>query len=485
MKNKIILLLLFAGMLVSCNKWLDVEPTNQISKDKLFLDEVGIQNALNGIYQTCAESKLYGKNLSWGMLSGIAQNYATADDKGIQYMMEYEYDRAQSLTIIDNVWKGLYNAIASTNLLLKVMSKTPSSTFTLDTLTKDVIIGEALALRAFCHLDLVRMFAPAPIKDVTAKLIPYHDTYPSELTIPSTTTAILERVIEDLLEAKDLLAYNDTVFHLRQMYPDLRTRFDGLYTAIGGQFFNKRGYRMNFHTIIGLLSRAYLYKGDVDNALKYAQFFYDTYIKELKYYKFHKSSDYSTSMIGKTKKTLDECIFAFYNASLLDNIENYYQTSTTKLPIADVDNIFLNDLDDYRLYLIEQTGTKYESSIKYRRVDDSQGDKEGTAIPVLRINEIYHTLIECHYKKGNVAEAIRLLKELRAAKGCKRNITSISSELELYDILINDARREFIGEGQLFFMYKRLNRPILCKDGEYTPTEERLTFKIPDSQNIY
>lgn len=80
---------------------------------------------------------------------------------------------------------------------------------------------------------------------------------------------------------------------------------------------------------------------------------------------------------------------------------------------------------------------------------------------------------------------MRLLKEFRDKKGCKRQISSVSDIGSLYDILINDARREFVGEGQLFFMYKRLNRNILVENGEITASEERMTFKVPDSQNFY
>ena len=49
MKKDVILLLL-VFLTVSCNDWLDIEPKSQIDKDKLFSDETGFQNALNGIY---------------------------------------------------------------------------------------------------------------------------------------------------------------------------------------------------------------------------------------------------------------------------------------------------------------------------------------------------------------------------------------------------------------------------------------------------
>ena len=53
-------------------------------------------------------------------------------------------------------------------------------------------------------------------------------------------------------------------------------------------------------------------------------------------------------------------------------------------------------------------------------------DVEGLAIPVLRLSEMYYILMECNFLKGNKAECLRLLKEFREKKGCKRQISSIS-----------------------------------------------------------
>ena len=141
-------------------------------------------------------------------------------------------------------------------------------------------------------------------------------------------------------------------------------------------------------------------------------------------------------------------------------------------------------MDDYRSNLVSNDDE--HNIYKYRRVDNYQRDDvEGKAIPVIRLSEIYYILMECNFLKGNKTECLRLLKEFRDKKGCKRQISSVSDIGSLYDILINDARREFVGEGQLFFMYKRLNRNILVENGEITASEERMTFKVPDSQNFY
>ncbi|KIO42971.1 RagB/SusD family nutrient uptake outer membrane protein [Sanguibacteroides justesenii] len=488
MRKGFIILCIQIGLFCSCNSWLELEPANQISKGKLFSDEAGFQNALNGIYQKCGETSLYGKNLSWGALSLIAQDYDLdmINNNSDADMGEYEYESSYGLTIIDNIWSGLYNAIANCNLLLNEISSASPSLFALDTVAKNLIMGEAYALRAFCHLDLIRLFAPAPVKNDQAALVPYHETYPSVITKPLKTKDAIDKVIEDLLKAKDLVAYHDTIYNKTSMAYKASARFQGQYTPKGGAFYNKRGYRLNYCAIVGLLARAYLYKGDVDNALFYAKHFYDRFYNGNRWFAFNSSYDYSTSLNYKQKKYLEECLFAFYNGDLLEAIENYCAGSgyySSSLQLADYDGIFAEDMDDYRTNLIDPI----EHDIyKYRRVNNYQRDNvEGTAIPVLRLSEMYYILMECNFLKGNTTECLRLLKEFRSKKGSKRSITSVGDIRSLYDILINDARREFIGEGQLFFMYKRLNRNILVKNGEITASEERMTFKVPDSQNFY
>lgn len=486
MKSKIIILLLGLGIFSSCNSWLDVEPANQISKHKLYGDEIGFQNALNGVYIAASAPSLYGKSLSWGGVSAMAQTYADANDYENWYMSQYQYyDYSQTLAVVNGIWEGLYNVIANCNLLLEEIKDVPPSLFVLDTITKNVITGEALAMRAFCHLDLVRLYAPAPVKNSEAKFIPYQEVYPSELTVPLTTSETLDKIIADLLKAKDLVAYNDTIYNKTQMAYKMNSIFQGQYSANGGNFFRKRGFRFNYCAIIGLLSRAYLYKGDIDNALYYSKHFYDRFIQGNKWFAFNSSTDYTTSLANKQKKHLQECMFAIYRGTLLTEVESYYSSNQDNLPVGDVDNIFLNDEDDYRLSLIAKEGTTYGNSVKYREVGNYQRDDvEGPAIPILRMSEIYYTLIECYYAKGNKEEALRLLKEFRSGKGCRRAITDIASVNELQNIIINDARREYIGEAQLFYLYKRLNRNILYKDGEIAPSEEKMTFNVPDSQNM-
>ena len=71
----IVLTLLSLVLLAGCNKWLDIEPKDQASDDKVFKDYVGFRNALNGIYEMLSKQSLYGREMSWGFASALAQTY--------------------------------------------------------------------------------------------------------------------------------------------------------------------------------------------------------------------------------------------------------------------------------------------------------------------------------------------------------------------------------------------------------------------------
>ena len=51
------------------------------------------------------------------------------------------------------------------------------------------------------------------------------------------------------------------------------------------------------------------------------------------------------------------------------------------------------------------------------------------------------------------------------------------------DVLVNDAQREFLGEGQTFFMFKRLKKKMVGWEKEVMPTEENMVLPLPESES--
>ena len=194
---------------------------------------------------------------------------------------------------------------------------------------------------------------------------------------------------------------------------------------------------------------------------------------------------------------------------------SYYTKSKIGLPIACVDEIFGDDIDDLRYSFIEKDRKvdlygdgnyvyNFDYCIKLEEAGSQSVHFEKRSIPILRLSEMYYTMIECYYLRDEKEKALELLNEFRKKKLIYRSLelNDIGTLDDLYDVLINDARREWlhlseswggvvgqwVGQfqwvSQLFFMYKRLNHEILSKDGVVPLKEEMITLDIPDSQYV-
>ncbi len=93
-----------------CKKWLDVQPKNNLSDDKLFAAADGYRIALNGVYQQLSSQQLYGRTLSWGLASAIAQEYDRNTVDGDTYqMMGYSWENENVKGVIGSLWSTAYN----------------------------------------------------------------------------------------------------------------------------------------------------------------------------------------------------------------------------------------------------------------------------------------------------------------------------------------------------------------------------------------
>ena len=67
---------------------------------------------------------------------------------------------------------------------------------------------------------------------------------------------------------------------------------------------------------------------------------------------------------------------------------------------------------------------------------------------------------------------------LRSGRNAVREL-SIGDKEPFYQELIRDARKEFTAEGQLFYMYKRLNRDITV-DGKTFDMRKNFVLPLPE-----
>ncbi|MBO9632649.1 MAG: RagB/SusD family nutrient uptake outer membrane protein, partial [Chitinophagaceae bacterium] len=401
-----------------CKKWLDVQPEDRLSDEKLFEGADGYRIALNGVYQQISTPYCYGRTLSWGLATAMAQEYdPNMIDYDMYQAMAYNWDYSNVKSELSTFWGTTYNSIANCNKIIHEIQKADTNIFPLRTVERDLILGEAKGLRGLLHFELLKLFGPAPGKNRNAIAIPYQLEYPSYVTAPVSVSTVMANVIKDLEEAQQLVVKNDTVTNRTAMSQKLQSLLSGSSTTQGGLFFNFRMHRLNYVAIQGLLARAYLYNGDRANALKKADFLYKTYgpAGRLKWWAFTTESDSKGE--NKYTKMVDDVILAFYDSRLIEYV-NSFKGTWYDFGVArnDVNRYMPPNERDYRRNLIDEA--RYVSAKWNENPSTWQWRKEqNSIIPVLRFSEIYYILAECLFEDGKTAEALTVLNQIRNARG--------------------------------------------------------------------
>jgi hypothetical protein len=119
------------------------------------------------------------------------------------------------------------------------------------------------------------------------------------------------------------------------------------------------------------------------------------------------------------------------------------------------------------------SGDRYELQ-KYVR--DKDANLHYLMAPALRLSELYYIAAECTYDT-DPAKATSLVDSVRLHRGINTSLSAPDKATFLNE-LTKEARKEFYGEGQIFYMYKRLNKNIVGLTGISYPASDKI-FVLP------
>ena len=133
--------------------------------------------------------------------------------------------------------------------------------------------------------------------------------------------------------------------------------------------------------------------------------------------------------------------------------------------------------DDYRNRV--NWSTSGENRYFYKYTDMAQTGKiQNTMIPMLRLGEMY--LIAAESQSDVLANGTSYVNTLRRNRGISTSLEALTPELLKYEYI-----RELYGEGQLFYLYKRLFSKVIWS---YTdsrnpePSTNLFVVPLPDSE---
>lgn len=499
MKHTFVIIGLFLVIFLasSCNKWLDLKPETQPTEEQILNTPDGYRAVLNGLYRSMGAAPLYGKDLTFGIIDCISQQYKLDLGTGVTSQTKYiaagkfEYQNPDLNPAINNMWLKAFNVIANANNLIQNLAQKSPDFFVQGAMERDLILGEAYACRALMHFDMLRAFAPAPINDDGKSYVPYVESYPTTVPTPMAVQPFLEKVIQDLTLARKLLTGWDTSVAGVGTLITGEARFYNtfnfgteIYTNSGKyeDFFKGRGYHLNYYAVTALLSRVYNYKGDHQKAFDYAKEVMDFEVKDNSGMQKAFALDKYTGVMSnnwdaKTDlKTVSNLIFAVHNAKAYNELEleNHFKRDsysgnppTWFIVNKDAQKTFENRAGvdesrrDYRsTYLIYLANGLYPISGKYF-ISQMDGIRDNNAmiIPVIRSTEMRYIMAEYYARNSDFSKAVQILSAVRTNRGLSESI-SIGNWEQFQEELIRDARREYISEGQLFYLYKRLNAAV-------------------------
>ncbi|MBO7281078.1 MAG: RagB/SusD family nutrient uptake outer membrane protein [Bacteroidaceae bacterium] len=448
----------------SCADWFDISPKTDVKAEDLFETENGFLSSLAGIYVLMTNEAVYGRDLSFGLVEQLAQMYDVIPEGANSKTDIYNYNQITSGGYntkgnFERTWLAGYNIIANANNLFKWLDQKGDEVIRHEE-TRNMIRGEALAIRAALHFDLLRLWGPANYatsEDARkTKCIPYRTVADKEKLSLLEAQQVVANIIADLDSAKQLLSYESNL--------DLSN-----YSTAS------RRFRFNYHAVNALLARVHNYAGNSEQAKAAAIEVIDNCGLDLK------SGNDDDPIL------FDETLCAVNLYQMKDNLSTYFDAGDKIQTKYHVKYSTLNAI-------FEISGSESEDmrarSAAFARNSDYQmavtkkyQDNDNEAIPLLRLPEMYY--IVCENSEGDeAAYYINLVRNRRGISSSK-NVVCDTQEQRV-DALLREYRKEFYAEGQFFYFLKSHGvTGSLVHSPEVSLTAENFVLPLPDAEREY
>ena len=477
MKKYIIYSLCFWFFFSSCNDWLDLKPNSQTETDEMFTSYEGFKSALTGCYIKMRDRRLYGEYLTMSHLESLARLwYVRSTDDVVEALAEHDYEHEKVKGIVADIYSGLYNVIVQANTIIE-HARTNGSCIE-DSVSLALIEGEAYAIRAFCHLDVLRLFGQMPKNPMRKVSLPYaEEVLIKKLPPYYDYAAFCTKIENDLLMAEKILEKLDPVIERGMAY-----------SGSDDVMHNYRGLDLNYYAVKVLQARFYLYINQPDKAYAAAKAVYDVMPVKLSGVE---------DMQRKYFASPTECLFALSNNALID-----YSVAVLGNPGERVGSgLYITQKMYNELY----EGVSGEAHIRdlswNKNTLDNFGSKQCVVkkyyyntsesheadvllmklqiVPMIRMCEVYLILMETTM---DLDEANVLYVDYMMAHNVG-DVTKFASLEKVKEFVMNEIRREFFAEGHMFYAYKRQGvQHMMFTDEDNYIGENEYVLPLPDTE---
>lgn len=471
MKKNIILVILAVLTLNSCKDFLVEDPIMDQSTELTLSDFNGLNKAVGGAYGPLCDISWYGADmvLNSEIRSGNAMNPIVSDFTSGRMTVPYNMTYNSSST--EALWSTAYYVISAVNNVLdKVAGK--EEEFTSGTVSlEDVknVEGEAFALRALAHFDLLRTYARTDGKTAQELGVPVITTpqLPTDQPKRATVAETFAQIISDFKTAESLMSDS----YVRSGVTDKHAVLTKL-------------------AVQALLSRVYLYNKEYQLAADYA-----TKVIDSKKFKLWTVAEYPSVWGKDVAADGGEVIFEVYGKQANDYDAYWEGPSHMTNPLgygdcaatADVVALFeagdvrgttgIRGKDDGKVMFCTDKDEKSNGqfwTMKYY----GKGDGNVTSTPdfsntiVIRLSEVYLNRAEA-IANGASVSGVTAIDDVNAVRK-NRGVAVLAAGST--DTVLAERRRELNFEGHYWFDLARTGGSVIYKDAKVTRTI------LPDSK---
>lgn len=461
-------ILLLPILLGSCSKWLDVQPEDKLTEEQIYASRGGIAEVMNALYLKLGSNALYGQNLTLDKLDLFAHRYnAFATNARYYNFVNHNYQDETVKASIEAIWKGLYDVIGNANQFIANLKKYPG---VLTKAQEQQYMGEAMAIRSLAYFDLLRMFGPVYAANPTARSIPYYRTVSANVGEFLPANVVMQSILDDLDQS---IAYLDK---------------DPLLTQNGTD--NNNNYRLNLYAAMALKARVLLWRGDAaakTQALTLAK----QVIAVSSKFPWVAHADITGSAADADRIFSTEVLFGTFNSKLYDLQNTLFSSAVSELRILAtgvnnyVETVYEGNQGDYRFVyswpLPSGGAVTFRTFIKYQDMTTTSLTRRFT-VPLIRLSEVYYIAAEC---ETDATQALLYLNTVRRQRNLPVDITNYAN---LRNELTKEYLKEFYGEGQLWYYYKRNGFTSIASpntvsgSGTYPIALATYVFPIPESE---
>ncbi|PXV66252.1 SusD-like starch-binding protein associating with outer membrane [Dysgonomonas alginatilytica] len=181
----------------SCKDWLDMPSYNASDTETVFSDETTADMYVQGCYRGLIHQEMY---YQLGMGETVVHSSEDGSTNNSKYnVCNYFYDTTSPYTVT-TIYKEQYRVIESTNIAISQLNKMP------ETDKRNALLGEALAIRAFCYYNLIRIYGDVPaVWTPLEEMDPNDDNtfYPKR----SPRDVIYDQIVSDLQTAVNYIPW--------------------------------------------------------------------------------------------------------------------------------------------------------------------------------------------------------------------------------------------------------------------------------------